>query len=436
MHPVAARWGTERVAQLAPDPASVRAALGLATPVRWQTYGADERIVWGLCAGSGKSAYRTAVDLQGPAYSCSCPSRKFPCKHALALLLLWAKELVPDETALPAFAAEWLQGRATRTTPQPRERDEAAAGKRAEQRQQRVVDGLAELDRWLRDRVRTGLAHAAAEGYGPVERVAARMVDAQAPGVAGMVRRTAGVPASGEGWPARLLAEYAQLRLLTLAYGQVESLPVELAAVVRSRVGFTVAREDVLAGPAVRDRWAVLGVRDSHEGKVDTRRVWLRGARGEWAVLLLFAAGGAELSSHPDSGLLPGTAVDAELHRYPGRPALRALLGIRHGEVGPVGAPPAAGGVAELLAGYATALAEDPWLGEWPALLAGIPEADGRGGWRLRDAAGAVVPLAAGVDVWPLVATSGGRPVAVAGEWTGATLRPLTCWHRDQAVRL
>jgi hypothetical protein len=31
---------------------------------------------------------------------------------------------------------------------------------------------------------------------------------------------------------------------------------------------------------------------------------------------------------------------------------------------------------------------------------------------------------------------SAGAPVTVAGEWSAAGLRPLTCWDGDRAVRL
>ena len=62
-------------------------------------------MLWGLCAGSGKNPYQTIVDLSGPAYKCSCPSRKFPCKHALGLLLNWANGSVPEESAPADFAA-------------------------------------------------------------------------------------------------------------------------------------------------------------------------------------------------------------------------------------------------------------------------------------------------------------------------------------------
>ena len=72
---------------LAPDTSSQRAAAGLAGASPWSGWGASGELVWGSCAGSGKDPYQVAVDLAGPAYRCSCPSRKFPCKHALGLLL-------------------------------------------------------------------------------------------------------------------------------------------------------------------------------------------------------------------------------------------------------------------------------------------------------------------------------------------------------------
>ncbi|MGH3171654.1 MAG: SWIM zinc finger family protein, partial [Trebonia sp.] len=69
---------------LAPDGSSARAARGLAKAAPWTGTGATDDAVWGLCQGSGANPYQTVVDLTGPAYKCSCPSRKFPCKHGLA----------------------------------------------------------------------------------------------------------------------------------------------------------------------------------------------------------------------------------------------------------------------------------------------------------------------------------------------------------------
>src|SRR3954453_23342265 len=98
---------------LAPDAASVTAARKLARPGAWTEAGHDEQAVWGLCKGSGARPYQTQVDLEGPAYKCSCPSRKFPCKHALALLLRYAGCDVPASEP-PEWVREWRDERAAR----------------------------------------------------------------------------------------------------------------------------------------------------------------------------------------------------------------------------------------------------------------------------------------------------------------------------------
>src|SRR6202034_3296211 len=81
---------TAQVLALAPDAASAKAGQGLGNPGKWVSLGRRERSVWGQCQGSGKDPYRTQADLTGPAFHCSCPSRKFPCKHGLGLLLILA----------------------------------------------------------------------------------------------------------------------------------------------------------------------------------------------------------------------------------------------------------------------------------------------------------------------------------------------------------
>src|ERR1700740_983313 len=83
-------WSADHVVGLAPDGAAVSAARKLATPASWPAFGCAEGALWGLAQGSGQSPYQVAVDLSGPAYKCSCPSRKIPCKHVLGLLLVWA----------------------------------------------------------------------------------------------------------------------------------------------------------------------------------------------------------------------------------------------------------------------------------------------------------------------------------------------------------
>ncbi|HEU4999746.1 MAG TPA: SWIM zinc finger family protein [Lapillicoccus sp.] len=428
------RWTAEQVLALAPDASSERAARSLATPAPWTGTGAAGPLVWGLCRGSGSRPYQTVVDLAGPASSCSCPSRKFPCKHALGLLLLWAGGSVPDAVEPADFAATWAAGRDERTARTPRAargtppKDPKQAVRTAARRRERVTAGLAELDIWLGDQVRSGVAGAAADAYRRFDGMAARMVDAQAPGVAATLRRLPQVTSSGSGWPGRLLAELAQLRLLVAAHDRLDDLPEPLAATVRQRVGYTVATEDVLAGPAVRDRWCVLGSTESDSGSLITRRTWLWATSADRpALVLTFGAGGQQ----PDRSLVRGTALEADLHFYPGQPPLRALVGQQYAEpVAVLGMPPAPRPrtVSRLLDDHAAARAQDPWVTVWPALLDGRP-ARGGGAWRFLDEDGASLPLRGGREtVWPVLAVSGGAAVTVAAELYDGALFPVGVW--------
>ena len=459
---------------LAPDASSRRAAAGLARPAPWSGTGAAGELVWGRFAGSGRSPYQAIADLGGPAYKCSCPSRKFPCKHVLALLLAWARGGVPEVDEPSDYARAWQRGVVARRAPggangdadganhgpgganhgadganaadhganhgpgganNTLEERRAAAARRSQQRAGRVAAGVAELQMWLRDQVMAGLSGASASRYGHAEAIAARMVDAQAGGLAGVLRRLSAIPATGDGWPARLLGEYARLHLLARAHDRLDALPVGLAAVVRSRIGYTTGRDEVLATPPVTDRWQVIAVRNLPDSPIPARRTWLRGrGTGRFALLLSFAPNGY-FGANPDAVLAAGTELHADLHYYPAPPPVRAVIGTRHGPPARSPRPEEPGDLAAELRDWAAGLERDPWLTEWPALLAGTPAQAG-GRWYLTDLRGAAVPLLGHDSLWPLLAVSGGHPVTVAGEWSPAGLTPLTVWHGDRAVPL
>ncbi|MEV4611840.1 SWIM zinc finger family protein [Kitasatospora sp. NPDC049258] len=425
------RWSTEHVLSLAPDQASLKAAGKLSGPAPWSGAGWEQGVLWGLCKGSGSTPYRAAVELATPAYKCSCPSRKFPCKHVLGLLLLWSAGAaeIAEGAERPDWVAEWMAGRqaaveqkTARQQVRAETADPAAARRRVERRTARVSAGAQELRLRLADGVRRGLADHAA-GAADWEQVAARMVDAQAPGLASKVRELAYTPQQG------LLTGYALLHLLAGAWGRVDELPEELAATVRTRVGFTADTAELLAGPTVRDRWLVLGSRDTADDRLTTRRLWLRGAKtGRPALLLAFGRPGQA----PELALPAGQSLEAELAFHPGARPLRAVLGQRYGapEAGPA-EPPAGLSPAEAVAGYGAAVADDPWLESWPVVLSEVVPVLGPEGWQLTDGRSAVavrrgsVPEAA---LWRLAALSAGHPVTLFGECGPAGFAPVTAW--------
>ena len=76
------------IERMAPDQSALKAAAGLAKPGKWSAVAGsrDGQLIWGQCAGSGANPYRVVADLSDLGNKCTCPSRKFPCKHVLALL--------------------------------------------------------------------------------------------------------------------------------------------------------------------------------------------------------------------------------------------------------------------------------------------------------------------------------------------------------------
>jgi hypothetical protein len=197
----------EQVAALAPDAASLKAGRALASERHWSGLGRSPRALWGLCQGSGSKPYQAQVDLEGPAFRCSCPSRKFPCKHSLGLFLILAGQPAKfTQAGPPDWVSSWLQARAERadrkaekpaaettSTPSDREPGEGPRvttrpTKAAVERLAKVDAGMKELELWLGDLVRRGLASLSGESYAFWGSPAARMVDAQAPGMARLLR--------------------------------------------------------------------------------------------------------------------------------------------------------------------------------------------------------------------------------------------------------
>lgn len=419
---------------MAPDPESVKAARSLATPRPWSSLGCDDRAIWGACQGSGKDPYRTQIDWMGPAFKCSCPSRKFPCKHGLALLLLLADQPALFSAPAPAWVTEWLATRDEKAETKAKKEaapakapDPEAAAKRAGQRAARVAQGLGDLSLWMQDLVSQGLASLPGKPFSFWEQQAARLVDAQAPGAARLVRELGAAAMAGEGWQHRVVDGLARLHLLIQAYARIETLPEATQEDVRSLVGFTVAQEAVLAGEAMRDHWLVAGQTVEQEERLRVQRTWLLGANSRRAALVLeFAAGpGAGFKT----ALPPGATVDAELCFYPGAAPLRALVKQVHAvqaqSAGLVHALP----LAEAFAGFRERAAANPWTQDQPAALAAVTPVQVNTRWLLRDAAGNAVPLRAGINVNLILASlSAGGAFDLFGVWDGYALDPWTVW--------
>jgi hypothetical protein len=448
---VDARWTIEQVEAIAPSPASVTAARGVASPSSWTATGADGHLLWGTIAGAAAEPYDVMIDHRLVAVACTCPSRRLPCKHALGLLLLWVSGAVPEAPAPPPvqrWAADLAAAAAradvpsapTATADEPahsgappadrgpddaRPHDRPSPGRDA--RYARMMAGLVELDRWIDDRMRIGIADPGLARPETWEALAARLVDAQAGSLANRVRRVASSVGTGPGWHSRILEELGLLHLLCEGGRRVWTLPDGLGDRTAVAVGWQVRTADVLAGVPESDEWFVAGRSDRREDRIEVRRTWLRGVRSRrWAMVLSFAAYRQSL----DETFAVGTRWLADLHRYPGG-GLRALIG----RCEPAGEPTDPAGV-HAVAVPATVgeigdqLAAEPWLDRVPATVVATP-ARSPGGWVLTDDVASLPLHPIGTSaIATLLALSSGDPVDVTIEWTPDGAIPLAV-HRD-----
>lgn len=381
----------------APDQASLQAATKLLSPAKWPERIISEQkdLIWGACQGSGANPYRVVVDLSDLGSKCSCPSRKFPCKHALALMLQFSgKPADFTQGSVPDWVSEWL-GRRRKTggaataggaaghdgkslaaaqaveaekpvDPKVAARNEAAAAKRAQATQASVADGLAEMEAWIADQLRTGLAEMLGDLTARCRRIASRLVDAKAAALAG---RIDGIPARVLALQQKdrgdaLIAELGKLVILSRAWGQ--AVPGALRAVTAAET-----REALLENPHAprhSGAWEVVASRDEtrRDGLI-ARSTWLLGLGAEPRFALLQDFFPASLGKQVTAFAI-GQQFDAEVIYYPSSVPMRAQVLTRSAREDRRPWPQAVES-ADILRGFSDALAKEPWLSELPILL-------------------------------------------------------------------
>lgn len=431
---------TEQITALAPDPASAKAGRGLMNPGKWPALGRSEEAeaLWGECQGSGKDPYQVSVDLAGLASKCSCPSRKFPCKHGLALMYMAVEKPASLAAGMPpAWTADWLANRREKAekkaaAPPAAEKkpvDAEAAAKRSAKRLDRMQEGGAELARWVADQVRSGIATLPQQAASTFKTVAARMVDAQVPGLSVEMARLEGQLHNGPEWPRRTLAQLGRMHYITEGLSRYETLPPPLQSDLRATLGWTMDKEELVASqPPVVDNWCIVGQGFTEHERLWERRTWLIGRQTRNSALVLDFSHGSRNFPIP---LIPGSEVEAAVIFFPSATPLRAILLESPTRPAPSTEPfPTFEDIAAAFARITEALAANPWLHQAPLALENVtPYRTAAGAWAIRDRAGAQLPLnLADLDAWSLLAISGGQPLRVFGEWTAGALQVYGAW--------
>ncbi|MBW4509873.1 MAG: hypothetical protein KME64_25665 [Scytonematopsis contorta HA4267-MV1] len=310
--------------------------------------------------------------------------------------------------------------------------------KRAEQRFAKVQAGMQDLELWLRDLVRQGLVIAQGQPYSFWDDTAARLVDAQAPGIAGMIREMGSVSFSGVGWEDRLLGRLGRVYLLIEGFKRLDTLPSDVQTDIRTQIGWTQSQEELLAKEGIKDNWLILGQRVEESDNLKTQRIWLWGERTKKSALILnFVYGSQSL----DNSFVTGNSIDAELVFFESAYPLRALVKSRNDIKVQVSTIYSYGNIREMMPNYAEALSINPWLGEFPAvidsLIPFINNYQNNAYWCVSDSKEHQLSLKPNFQKgWQLLAFSGGYPLKIFGEWDGEYFLPLSAVDGDNLVSL
>jgi hypothetical protein len=318
----------EQILALSPDESSRKAGRGLANASKWANMGINEKALWGECQGSGKNPYKTQVDLSNIAFKCSCPSRKFPCKHGIGVLLLYTRQQqLFSNVTYPDWVKEWIEKREETAEKKTKKVDKPvdveAQAKRLQQRQKKVEDGIEELQLVLKDIVRNGILSMPEKAPSLFENLAKRMVDSQATGLAFMVKELTDINYYKDNWQTEFLDQLVRLHIATSAFKIQNQLPELLKDEVRALIGFTQSADELKQQAGVNDNWLVLAKKTEQQEQLQVQKNWLLGLKsGKYALIIQFYV----RSQMPEINLTPGTIIDAELTFYKSIRPYRALV--------------------------------------------------------------------------------------------------------------
>lgn len=436
----------EQVAQLAPDASSLKAGRDLSQERKWLNFQSNERVLWGELQGSGKNPYQTQVDLNNTAFKCSCPSRKFPCKHGLGLLFLVAQKegKIPSYIEEPSWVSEWMNKRSAKTNkveePSQEESPETiialaekqaqAKAKRQEERYLKVQNGIAELELWLKDLVQAGLLTIPQKGIPYFERMAARLVDSQATGLAGLVKSFNKLDFfKNDDWQKKALDIISKIYLLIESFNRLNQLPPLVQEEVKARIGWNIQTKNLLDREdidTIKDHWLVLGRQTTVEEGLTMQKNWLWGLKSQKNALVLnFVFGGMAI----ETPILPGTIAHANLVFYPSNTPLRAAVKnyISTTDYLP---EPISGNTSwdEAHAKAVEILAQNPWTDIVPMLIEQVCIVFHQGKYYLQDRNEAILRIDLTVNqeqIWKLLAITGGNAVSLMVLYQFDSVTPL-----------
>jgi SWIM zinc finger len=419
----------EQALSFAPDDAAKKLSKGLGVPEKWKNLTTHhDRAAFGELDG-----YKAAIDLlqSAPAFKCSCPSKKLPCKHAVGLLYLYAcsKGIFEPSETMPDWAGAWVEGRdkkfgkaAAAADAPPAELTAEQIAKKEKARDERLdtmQTGLDDLEQWLLDAMRQGMIAMDAQPHAFWSDMAASMVNQKLSGVATRLRRLATQSKGTDQRFDALMTGVSDLYLLVKAFKNIEKIPAPIAEDMMSAAGWVKKKEDLQGLPSVKDTWLALGEVQGEEEGIKFRRMWVYGKNTQQIGFLLDFA----FNSGFETAVQTGGIYDATAIFYPSNYPQRLIFS-HYTPLAPsdflLKPFPNLDAFADA---HAHALSKNAWLRQFPVFIEKIVLHQEGNTKYIVDIQQKTLPIVMEDTAFArLLVMSGGHSITIFGEWSDGQL--------------
>ncbi|MGB1253155.1 MAG: hypothetical protein ACPG8W_21260 [Candidatus Promineifilaceae bacterium] len=412
----------EQVLGLAPDKTLMRSTRAIAVPEKWTALACNQSLAWGTFTVPNRPPFNAAIHLSTFAATCSCSSRHSPCNHSLALLILARNDALGQTVQLPPAWANTVMAHGLRIGP--------AEPEAADKHLRLVRRGLGDLEKWLHDMIRAGLAQLPKRSKAYWDTMAGRLVDTHSPKLAQAVRAWHKLLSSEPNWAEQLLRQLGQTQLLIDAFKRFKTFSAETQNDLRHAIGWrplSKATDRVLS-----DRWQVIGSSRELRGRRRILHTWLWGQTTHQYAQLTHPA---PTRTQPRQQFLTGTSFNANLSfirsTFPLRASFRSqpsgLQQIDSYQVAPQS-------LTSLSTRFNKRRARNFWLDAYPVVLHHSRVQRDEAVWILTDNQGVRLPIEPQfAHGWHLMAIAN---ASLFGIWNGRTFQPLSLWHNQRWIEL
>lgn len=432
-------YSKHQILALAPDAETKKNVFNFARARQWAELEGNEHILWGTCKTYRRN-FKTWVSLSKLKYKCSCKA-KMPCRHALGLLLVYIEQSDVFRVTydLPEKIAAWQNGteivkKEAPTDPKKEELSRISRLKAWEKRMESMSAGLDELDTWLHDILRQGLADLQTASPDFWEGISSRMVDTKLGSIARRIRLMPEIIEEQEDWHHLILKQLGEIYLIVKGFRNMENLPDPLQKEMLNLAGVNQKKEGILQQKGILDNWIILGqVRQKIEN-LESRRTWILGENTKkWAVFLDFTWGQQPFEHNWKTGQI----IRSELVYYPSSFPMRALTKATEYLPRDVDQLPAYPNLKACMIAYSKALAANPWLREFPLCIKNVTPLFYKNRIYIQDDQQHIIPIKASETIqWKIMALSGGQHIRIFGEWANEQLKPLSIFVEERLVIL